>query len=205
MSTRARVRTADVSLPDVSVVMAVRNVEDVVGRDVRRIAERLRSLGLSFEIVATNDGCRDTSFAVLNLLRAHIPELRLLTRDVSGRAFLRGVAEANAPVVLLIEAGRCAPPTAPLGWLLGRLQGDREAVLLRGRCLAARKLPALAALARAHGRGDAFERSFEREAQGLALEVLGQARAPRGLTAGLLAPVLGPVLGPVLRLLPRLA
>ena len=51
----------------------------------------------------------------------------------------------------------------------------------------ARRLPALSAIARARGRGAFFERSFEREALGLSLEVIG---APRRATRGLLAPVL---------------
>ena len=38
---------------------------------------------------------------------------------------------------------------------------------MRGRWITARRLPALPAIARARGRGEAFERSFEREARDL--------------------------------------
>jgi hypothetical protein len=177
------------SFPDVSVVLAVGCAEDVVGRDVRGLAARLRSLGVSFEILAVNDGCYDTSFAVLGLLASGVPELRLLPRDVSGRAFVRGAAEANGAQILLLECRKTAPPLAALGWILGRLHAGREAVILRGRCIAARRLPSLAALARARGRGELFERSFERASVGLSVEIAGASR-PRSLASGLLGPVL---------------
>jgi hypothetical protein len=174
-------------VPDVSVVLAVGNAEEFIGKAARRVGEHLRGLGQPFELVAVNDGSWDTSFAVLQLLSHELPELRLLTRDASDRAFIRGTAEARGTHVVLMEAEQALGSLAPLGWALSRLTRDREAVVLRGRWIAARRLPALPVIARARGRAPGFERAFEREGRDLALEIVGSARRPSG---GLLAPVL---------------
>lgn len=171
---------------EVSVVLAVRNVEDVIAGDVRRLAAHLRQLRRPFEILAVNAGSWDTSFKVLRLLAGEVPELRLMEKDMTGRALIRGAAEACGQAVVLIDSDRMPTSLAPLGWMLSRIGAGKEAVVVRGRFIAARRLPALPAIARARGRNVAFERSFEREGLelGLALEVVGTARkAPAGLFA----------------------
>jgi hypothetical protein len=179
--------------PDVSVVLAVRNVEDSVGFAVMRVVHHLRSLNVQFEILAVNDGCWDTSLAVLRLLSAELPELRLIEKDLSSRAFVRGAAEGRGATVILMDASSVPTSLAPLGWSLSRLAQGADAVVVRGRYVAARRLPALSAIARSRGRADLFERAFEREARDLRVEVVGTARRP--VTAA------GRLLGPVWRLL----
>ncbi len=174
---------------DLSVVLAIRDVEDSVGRDIRRIAEHLRGLRIAFEIIAVNDGSRDNSFALLGLLAAEITELRVLPRDASGRAFLRGATEARGGTVLLADAGPSGLRLPALGWALSRLAAGREMVVLRGRFVVANRLLALPALARASGRLEIFERNLERQATGLAVEIFG-ARPPRSTGAALLKPFL---------------
>jgi hypothetical protein len=90
--------------------------------------------------------------------------------------------------VVLLEADRGSLPRAALGWALSRLGRSRDAIVFRGRCVVGRRLVCLPALVRARGRGDLFERSFERAAQSLTLEVVGT--RPRATATGLLAPVL---------------
>jgi glycosyltransferase involved in cell wall biosynthesis len=174
--------------PEVSVVVAVRNDEDLIGKAMRRLVEHMRELRQPFEVVAVNDGSWDTSFAVLKLLATEVPELRLSQGNVRGRAFLRGVSESRGGTVVLLDSERLPGCSfSALGWTLSRLAAEKEAVVVRGRWIGARRLPAIAAIARARGRSEVFERSFEREARGLTLEVVGTARrSPRGL----LAPVL---------------
>jgi glycosyltransferase involved in cell wall biosynthesis len=170
-----------------SVVLAVREAEETIGRDVRRIAEHLRAVGRPFEILAVNDGCCDNSLAVLRLVAAQVPELRLCAGDAAGRAFVRGAAEAQGAVVALVQAGAGSLPLAPLGWALSRLERGADALIFRGRCIVGRRLACLASIVRSWGRGDLFERSFERSARGLVVEVVGtRPRRP----GGLLAPVL---------------
>lgn len=180
------------SLPDVSVVLAVRNVEDSIAGEVRRVVAHLRQFGRPFEVLAVNAGSWDTSFKVLRLLAQEIPELRLLEKDLTGRAFIRGAAESCGRTVVLVDGDYVPTSLAALGWTLSRLAAGTEAVVVRGRFIAARRLPALPAIARARGRGDAFERSFEREGQDLAIEMVGTARKPAkavGKAVSLFAPV----------------
>ena len=167
-------------------VLAVRNAEDAVGGAVRRVVQHLRSLDQSFEVLAVNAGSWDTSFVVLKLLASEVPELRVLDKDLGTRAYVRGAASARGSTVVLMEADQVPTSLSPLGWTLSRLAGGTEAVVVRGRWVAARRLPALPAIARARGRRDGFERSFEREASELRMEVAGTARRSH---SGLLAPV----------------
>ncbi len=181
--------TKRVKAIDLSVVLTVSDAEDYLGRDIRRLAETLRATGTAFEILAMNDGCRDNSFALLALLSAQIPELRVMPGDVSGRAFLRGAALADGGTVVLMDAALGDARLHGLGWALSRLTAGRELVVLRGRFIVARRLPALAALARARGRADVFERNLERESEGLKVEIFGTRRR-RSASSVLLGPVL---------------
>lgn len=173
--------------PEVSVVLAVGNEEDSIGAATRRVITHLRQLNRSFEVVAVNAGSWDTSFKVLQILAADLPELRLVEKDVGTRAFVRGASEARGSMVVFIDAAKVPTSFAPLGWTLSRLANGAEAVVVRGRFIVARRLPTLPAVARSRGLGDAYERSFEREARDLALEVVGTAR--RSPPSRLLAPV----------------
>jgi len=172
---------------EISVVLAVGNVEDEVGHQIRVVADHLRKLGLTFEILAVNDGSSDNSFSIATLLAASVPELRVLSRNVAGRAFLRGTSEARGAVVVLLEANRKVS-FAPLGWALSRLGAGREAVILRGRYIVARRLMALPVIVRASGPGLLFEPIFERRAQELGIDVVGS--RPKRPTPLLLRPVL---------------
>src|SRR5215468_7781736 len=62
---------------DVSVILPFGDDEEAVGIAVRRTAEHLRGLQLSFEILAIDEDSGDNSHAVLALLRAEVPELRV--------------------------------------------------------------------------------------------------------------------------------
>jgi Glycosyl transferase family 2 len=173
--------------PEISIVVAVRNDEDQVGHQIRMVARHLGQLGRSFEILAINDGSTDNSMSVATLIAAQIPELRVLARNVAGRAFLRGASEARGAVVVLLEAGR-AVSFAPLGWALSRLAAGREAVILRGRYIVARRLLTLPVIVRASGPGLLFEHVFERRAQEIGIDVVGS--RPKQVMPLLLRPVL---------------
>jgi hypothetical protein len=172
-----------------SVVLCFRDDEDVVGHRVRNIATHLESLKRTFEIVAVNDGSRDNSLAILELLSAQVPELRILRADLAGRAFLRGTSEACGDVVVLCEATRPLFLGA-LGWALGRLSAGREAVILRGRYIVARRLLALPVIVRATGPGLLFEQVFEQRARDLGIDVVGSRPVDRRGVTRLLGPVL---------------
>jgi len=173
--------------PSLSVIVAVRDVEDTVARDVRVLAEHLRQRSLAFEILPTSDGSHDTSLTLLRLLHPEVPELSLLGGARPGRAFRRAVVHARGEHVLLWESDRPPIPHAVLGWALSRLS-RRPAVVVRGRFILAHRLHTLPVLLGASGRGQDYEVQFERQAAklGLDLELAGQWQRRRNL----LSPVL---------------
>ena len=173
--------------PSISVVIAVGDHEDSIGHAIRTVAAHLGRLGRSFEILAVNAGSSDNSFSIVNILVRSIPELRVLGRGSAGRPFLRGSSEARGEVVVLLDAGRSIS-LAPLGWALSRIAAGRDAVVLRGRYVVARRLSALPIIVRASGPGLLFEAVFERRAQELGIDVVGS--RPRRQTPFLLRPVL---------------
>jgi hypothetical protein len=175
------------SEPELSAVIAVGNHEETIGHQIRSLATHLSSLGRPFEIVAVNAGSNDNSLSIATLLVGPIPELRVLGRDAGGRAFLRGSSEARGDVVVLLDAGKPAP-LAPLAWALSRIRGGRDAVVLRGRYVVARRLKALPIIVRASGPGLLFEPVFERRAQELGVDIVGS--RPRRPMPLLLRPVL---------------
>jgi glycosyltransferase involved in cell wall biosynthesis len=150
--------------PEISVILAVADAEESVGREVKRIAACLRERNANFEIIAVNDGSRDNSFAVLRLLALEIPQLRLCLAESAGRVFVRGVAEARGSIVVLREAGSTDVLPAAIGWDISRIAAGRRAVVLRGRCIVVDRMAGLPAILRTRGRGELYERSFERAA-----------------------------------------
>lgn len=186
---RSSRHTAAKPLPELSVVIAVRNDEEVIGHLVRRVSRHLQELGRTFEIVAVNDGCHDNSLSLLDLLAARTPELRVIRAFRPGRAFLRGASEARGALVLLIDASKSVP-LAPLGWALSRIHAGREAVILRGRYIVGRRLILLPVIVRASGPGLLFERVFEKRAVDLGVDVVGTRPKLSTPAARLLAPVL---------------
>ena len=175
------------SQPDLSVVIAVGDQEDSIGHLIRNVASHLTELGRSYEILIVNAGCGDNSLSIASVLAATMPEIEVLARDAAGRAFLRGTSEARGDVVVLVDASK---PTslAPLAWALSRLAAGRDAVVLRGRYVVARRLAVLPVVVRASGPGVLFEAVFERRAQELGIDIVGS--RPRRPVPLLLRPVL---------------
>jgi len=181
--------SAAASNPEISVVVAVRDGEDRIGHQVKEVASHLRSLGRTFEVIAVNDGSRDNSLPILELLAARLPELRIVRADAAGRAYQRGVVEALGSILLLLgQAERIS--LAPLGWALARIAAGRDAVMLRGRYVVGRTLAVVPVIARVRGPSPLFERLFERRAQHLRIDVVGSRSAVQSATARLLDPVL---------------
>lgn len=173
--------------PEISVVIAVSNHEETVGHEIRKVAAHLGRLGRTYEIVVVNAGCSDNSLSIAGLLAASSPQISVLPRAVPGRAFLRGCSEARGDIVVLLDGGKSVS-LAPLAWALSRLAAGRDAVVLRGRYIVARRLATLPVVVRASGPGLLFEPIFERRAQELGIDVVGS--RPRKPTPLLLRPVL---------------
>src|SRR5439155_21686785 len=86
---------------DVSVILPFGDDEEAVGIAVRRTAEHLRTLALQFEILAIDEDSGDNSHAVLALLRADVPELRVTHAPGRGRGVDVGVARAQGTLLLV--------------------------------------------------------------------------------------------------------
>ena len=89
---------------DVSVVIPFRDDEEVIGNLVNNIARHLRERGHSFEIIAVDDDSRDNSFALLALIRAECPELRLATAD-RDHGHVVGARQARGRILWFVEPG----------------------------------------------------------------------------------------------------
>lgn len=173
--------------PELSVVVAVADQEDSIGHLIRNVASHLSRLGRTFEILIVNAGCSDNSLSIASVLAGTMPQVEVLARDSGGRAFLRGTSEARGDVIVLLDAGKPAS-LAPLAWALSRLAAGRDAVVLRGRYIVARRLAVLPVIVRAAGPGVLFEAVFERRAQELGIDIVGS--RPRRPLPLLLRPVL---------------
>src|SRR4051794_14918637 len=86
---------------DVSVILPFGDDEEAVGIAVRRIAEYVRALGLSFELLAVDEDSGDNSHAVLALLRADVPELRVTHASGRGRGVDSGAARAQGTLLVV--------------------------------------------------------------------------------------------------------
>jgi hypothetical protein len=186
-STRPPLSQRVYSQPELSVVIAVGDQEDSIGHLIRNVAAHLSSLGRPFEILVVNAGCKDNSLSIASVLASTMPEIEVLARDVSGRAFLRGTSEARGEVVVLLDASKPVS-LAPLAWALSRIATGRDGVVLRGRYVVARRLAVLPVIVRAAGPGVLFEAVFESRAQELGIDIVGS--RPRRPVPLLLRPVL---------------
>jgi glycosyltransferase involved in cell wall biosynthesis len=105
-----------------------------------------------------------------------------------GRSFEILIVNAGCKDNSLSIASVLAASMAPLAWALSRIAGGRDAVVLRGRYVVARRLAVLPVVVRAGGPGVLFEAVFESRAQELGVDIVGS--RPRRPVPLLLRPVL---------------
>jgi hypothetical protein len=119
---------------DVSVILPFGDDEEAVGIAVKRTAEHLRGLGLSFEILAIDEDSGDNSHAVLALLRAEVPELRVTHAPGRGRGVDVGAARAQGTLLLVSTPDVASGALDGAGDTCRRLlagEGDAEVALAR--------------------------------------------------------------------------
>jgi len=119
---------------DVSVILPFGDDEEFVGIAVRRTAEHIRSLGLSFEILAIDEDSGDNSHAVLALLRAEVPELRVTHAPGRGRGIEVGASRAQGTLIVVATPDVASASLDGVGEGLRRLlagEGDAEVALAR--------------------------------------------------------------------------
>jgi hypothetical protein len=119
---------------DVSVILPFGDDEEAVGIAVKRTAEHLRGLGISFEILAIDEDSGDNSHAVLALLRAEVPELRVTHASGRGRGVDVGAARAQGTLLLISTPDVASGSLDGAGDACRRLlagEGDAEVALAR--------------------------------------------------------------------------
>ena len=151
---------------DVSVILPFGDDEEAVGIAVRRTAEHLRQLGLAFEILAIDEDSGDNSHAVLALLRAEVPELRVTHASGRGRGVDVGAARAQGQLLLVSTPDVASASLDGVGDACRRLlanEGDAEVAL--GRYTVAHRVRALAAFRGARLLGPAMHRRLAKRLQ----------------------------------------
>lgn len=151
---------------DVSVILPFSDDEEAVGIAVRRTAEHLRGLGLSFEILAIDEDSGDNSHAVLALLRAEVPELRVTHASARGRGVDAGAARAQGTLLLVSTPDVASASLDGIGDACRRLlanEGDAEVALTR--YTVAHRIRALAAFRGARLLGSAMHRRIAKRLQ----------------------------------------
>lgn len=119
---------------DVSVILPFGDDEEFVGIAVRRTAEHLRSLGVQFEILAIDEDSGDNSHAVLALLRAEVPELRVTHAPGRGRGVEVGASRAQGTLIVVATPDVASASLDGVGDSIRRLlagEGDAEVALAR--------------------------------------------------------------------------
>jgi hypothetical protein len=161
---------------DVSVVLPFGDDEEFVGIAVRRTAEHLRGLGLAFEILAIDEDSGDNSHAVLALLRAEVPELRVTHASARGRGVDAGAARAQGTLLVVASPDVAAGSLDGIGDACRRLlagEGDAEVALTR--YTIAHRVRALAAIRGARLVGPAMHRRLAKrlEVKSLLVRIAG--------------------------------
>src|SRR5665647_1772013 len=119
---------------DVSVILPFGDDEEFVGVAARRCAEYFRNLGLAFEILAIDEDSGDNSHAVLALLRAEVPELRVTHAPGRGRGVDVGASRAQGMLLLVSTPDVASASLDGAGDACRRLlanEGDAEVALTR--------------------------------------------------------------------------
>jgi len=144
---------------DVSVILPFGDDEEAVGIAVRRTAEYLRNFGLAFELLAIDEDSGDNSHAVLALLRAEVPELRVTHASGRGRGVDVGAARAQGTLLLVTTADVASASLDGVGEACRHvLAGTNDGEVALGRYTVAHRVRALVAFRGARLVGAAMHR-----------------------------------------------
>lgn len=174
---------------EISVVVPFGDDEESIGNAVQRLAAHLRPLNLPFEILAVDEDSGDNSHAVLALMRAQVPELRVIHAPGKGRGADAGSSRAQGRMLWIVDPDTALGNLAPATLAIQQVSaGEVDAVVVHDHYVIANRIRALPALAGLRGGRDARRRRLARRlaARGLRLDVHAPAAAPRARWFGML-------------------
>jgi hypothetical protein len=172
---------------DISVILPFGDDEEAVGIAVKRTAEHLRSLGMSFEILAIDEDSGDNSHAVLALLRAEVPELRVTHAPGRGRGVDIGAGRAQGTLLLIATPDAASASLDGAGDACRRLlDGDGDGEVALGRYTAVHRMRALAAVRGTRLVGPAMHRRLSKRltVQRLTVRISGPAGGAANTAVG---------------------
>lgn len=120
-----------------SVVIPIYNEEKIVKESVSRLTEYLRSLDLSFEVLISDDGSRDSGAGIVSALSQKYSEIRLLCNPLNrgkGAAVRDGMLSAKGDYVIFTDCD-LAYGTEVIYEILKRLQSGASDVVIGSRTL----------------------------------------------------------------------
>ena len=176
---------------ELSVVVPFGDDEESIGNAVQRLAAHLRPLGLAFEILAVDEDSGDNSHAVLALMRAQVPELRVIHAPGRGRGADAGASRAQGRMLWIVDPDTALGNLAPATLALQQVgAGEVDAVVVHDHYIIANRVRALPALVGLRGVRDARRRRLARRmaACGLRLDVHAPTTPPRARWFGMLPP-----------------
>lgn len=175
---------------EISIVVPFGDDEESIGNAVQRLAAHLRPLELPFEILAVDEDSGDNSHAVLALMRAQVPELRVIHAPGRGRGAEAGASRAQGRLLWIIDPDNAVGNLAPATLAIQQVRdGEVDAVVVHDHYVVANRVRALPALAGLRGNRDARRRRLARRmaARGLRLDVHAPPTPPRTRWFGMLA------------------
>jgi len=151
---------------DVSVILPFGDDEEAVGIAVKRTAEYLRALGVSFEILAIDEDSGDNSHAVLALLRSEVPELRVTHAPGRGRGVDVGAARAQGTLLLVTTPDVASAALDGAGEACRRLlAGEADAEVAITKFTVAHRIRSMSAFRGVRLLGAAMHRRLEKRLQ----------------------------------------
>ncbi|HLV20449.1 MAG TPA: glycosyltransferase family 2 protein [Polyangiaceae bacterium] len=99
----------DVVSPHISIVIPVYNEQAILHAAVVDLRERLKPLAWSYEILLAENGSRDDTVPIAEMLASKYPEVRLLSTGAPnyGKALRAGILAARGELVICDEIDLC--------------------------------------------------------------------------------------------------
>jgi hypothetical protein len=150
---------------EISIVLPFADDEEIIGTSARRLAEMLRQANLTFELLAIDEDSGDNSHAVLALVRAEVPELRVIHAPSRGKGVDTGALRAVGRTLLILTPS-AATNMDGIAVAIDRVRaGQSEAEVVFGRYTVVERLRASIALRGVKASGDAMHRRLLRRLQ----------------------------------------